>query len=256
MSLPQVAAATHLGRVRRKNEDAVEADAQLGLVLVADGMGGHPAGDVASHLAADQIHAWRSALDPLPSFLPPNPGSRSPMGVSMDEAVLQADAQVRAAGISNERYAEMGTTLTVLLLDASAGRAVVGHVGDSRAYLYDERRLRQITRDHTWVQDQIDRGALDPSLARGHKFAHVISQAIGVGERIEPEIVELDAHAGQVYLLCTDGLTNMLPDVAIERVLEDMLPVGLEETARALIDAANERGGSDNISVVLLRPAG
>ena len=256
MALPEVAGATDRGRVRRKNEDAFEADADLGLALVADGMGGHPAGDVASHLAADRSHAWRSELSFLPSSLPPGPGSRSPLGESMAEAVVSTDAQIRAVGAADERYVEMGTTLTVLLLDPAGGRAVVAHVGDSRAYVYDDRRLRQLTRDHTWVQQQIEKGALDPSQARGHPYAHVLAQALGVGAAVEPDVVELDAHAGQVYLLCTDGLTNMLSDQAIERVLEDTLRSGLEETARALIDAANARGGTDNITAVLLRPAG
>jgi protein phosphatase len=247
-----IAASTDHGRVRRKNEDAFAADPVLGLAVVADGMGGHPAGDVASRMAAQTVRAWRSSLPSLPSFLPPRPGSRSPMGAGMAEAVLRADALVRQAGLADPTYAQMGTTLTSLLVDPTAARAVVAHVGDSRAYVYDEPRLRQLTRDHSWVQQQIERGALDPSEARGHPWGHVLVQALGVGESIEPDVIELETRAGQVYLLCTDGLTNMLPDVAIERVLEDTLPRGLDAAARALVDAANDRGGADNITAVLV----
>jgi protein phosphatase len=224
----------------------------MGLAVVADGMGGHPAGDVASRMAADAVLAWRRDLPSLPSFLPPRPGSRSPTGAGMAEAVRRADALVRETGASDVTYAQMGTTLTSLLVDPTGARAIVAHVGDSRAYVYDDRRLRQLTRDHSWVQQQIERGALDPSEAHGHPWGHVLVQALGVGDGVEPDVLELETRTGQVYLLCTDGLTNMLPDVAIERVLEDALPRGLEATARALIDAANDRGGADNVTAVLI----
>lgn len=253
MAQLQAAAATDRGRVRRRNEDAYVLEPDLGLAAVADGMGGHPAGDVASRLASEELRARLSRVDALPSFTPRQPASRSPMGASMAAAVLSADARVRAAAESDEEQAQMGTTITALLFDAERARAVVGHVGDSRAYLYDDGRLRQITRDHTWVQQQIERGALREAEARGHPWAHVLVQALGVGDPVEPEIVELEARAGQLYLLCTDGLTTMLPDVAIERALADALPRGLDATARALVEAANDRGGVDNVTVVLVR---
>lgn len=169
----------------------------------------------------------------------------------MVEAVRSADALIRSESAADPERTGMGTTLTALLL-AADGRAVIAHVGDSRGYLYQDRQLAQLTRDHTWVQAQVDAGALLPGDAQGHPWAHVLSQALGVGEPPMRDVVEVEARAGQVYLLCSDGLTTMLPDVAIERTLQDALPKGLDAAARALVDAANDRGGLDNITVVLV----
>ena len=147
----------------------------------------------------------------------------------------------------------MGTTLTALILRRDEGRAAIAHVGDSRAYLYEEGRLRQLTRDDTWVQQQVDAGRLSAAEARLHPWSHVITQGIGVGEEVRPALVERELAPGQTYLLCTDGLTTMLADAAIESILEDALPDGLEAATRALVAAANAHGGNDNITVVLVR---
>lgn len=239
------AAATHVGRVRRRNEDSFLVDPTLALAVVADGMGGHPAGDVASRMAVDEL---RAILDTTASE-----ESSLGRGEGMVEAVRTADAHIRAEGASNPERSQMGTTLTALVFDPDAARVLIVHVGDSRAYLYDDGRLRQLTTDHTWVQQQIDAGALTPAEARGHPRGHVLTQVLGVGDGIEPQLVELGVRVGQLYLLCSDGLTTMLPDIAIERVLVDALPQGLDAAARALVDAANDRGGVDNITVVLGR---
>jgi protein phosphatase len=205
-------------------------------------MGGHPAGDVASALAATEVRLHLEA----------SRGSSLPPGDAMAEAVHKADARVREAGDSAPDRTGMGTTLTALLVQPPRSRAVIGHVGDSRAYVYERGRLRQLSRDHTWVQQQIDAGALAPGDARGHPWAHVLSQALGVGEEIACDVIERDVAPGQVYLLCTDGLTTMLTDVVIERALEASLPLGLDAAARALVDAANDGGGVDNVTVALL----
>ncbi|MSR36201.1 MAG: serine/threonine-protein phosphatase [Gemmatimonadetes bacterium] len=187
----------------------------------------------------------------LPGSLSADPTSPPPWGDWMVEAVRSADALIRSESAADPERTGMGTTLTALLL-AADGRAVIAHVGDSRGYLYQDRQLAQLTRDHTWVQAQVDAGALLPGDAQGHPWAHVLSQALGVGEPPMRDVVEVEARAGQVYLLCSDGLTTMLPDVAIERTLQDALPKGLDAAARALVDAANDRGGLDNITVVLV----
>lgn len=241
-----------MGRRRARNEDALGLEEGSGLALVADGIGGLPAGDVASALA---VSAARSHLGDgrLPAALSTLPGSRSPLGERMLEAVFVADQRVRMEAAADPAKAGMGTTLTALALRADEGRAVIGHVGDSRAYLYRDGRLLQLTRDDSWVQEQMDSGRLSAGEARGHPWAHVITQGVGVGDEIAPELVERDAAPGDVYLLCTDGLTTMLTDVAIERSLAVALPAGLDAATRSLVDAANDCGGYDNITVVLVR---
>jgi len=238
----RTAAATDRGRVRTRNEDAHLADDQLGLVVVADGMGGHPAGDVASASAVEELARQLR-----------HPASAEGLGERMLEAVLRADAHVRAAAAADPARHGMGTTLTALIAQRETERIVIGHVGDSRAYLFEEGRLRRLTRDHSWIEDQIAAGKLTPEQAKGHRWGHVLTQAAGVGDAIDPDVFELETSPGQVYLLCSDGLTNMLTDPAIEHTLEDRLPEGLEAAARALVDGANERGGIDNITVALLR---
>jgi protein phosphatase len=249
----ETAALTHVGRRRLRNEDAFVLAPELGLAVVADGMGGHPAGDVASGLAGSEVRSHFSD-PPARSGGPPqaDPRSRSALGEAMAAAVVRADARIRSEADSDPGRAGMGTTLTALVIARDEGRAVIGHVGDSRAYMYERGGLRQLTRDHTWVQQQIEAGALAPEDAHGHPWAHVLSQALGVGDGIACDVIERETTPGQVYLLCTDGLTTMLPDVAIERTLGDALPEGLDAAAQALVDAANEQGGVDNITVVLV----
>jgi serine/threonine protein phosphatase PrpC len=237
-----LAAATDRGRSRTRNEDAHLVDASAGLIVVGDGMGGHPAGDVASATAVEEVA--RQLRDPA---------SPEALGGRMLQAVLRADARVRDVGSADPARHGMGTTVTALITPAGSGRVVIGHVGDSRAYVFERGTIRQLTRDHTWIEQQIATGALTRDEAHGHRWSHVLTQAAGAGDEIDPEVLELNAKPGQVYLLCTDGLTNMLTDLAIERTLEDTLSMGLEATAWALVDGANDRGGIDNITVALLR---
>ena len=244
---------TDRGRRRSRNEDTFLIDPELGLVVVADGMGGHSAGHIASALAADELRRQLTRPEPMPSSLGAQGGSPSPLCERMVKAVKRADIRVRSEGAMATEREGMGTTLTALVVRPEEGRMIIGHVGDSRAYIYEDRRLRQLTRDHTWIQEQLDSRALPADEARGHPWAHVLAQGVGVGDDISPQILEQDARSGQIYLICTDGLTNMLPDAAMERILEGALPDGLDAAARALVDAANEQGGVDNITVVLVR---
>jgi PPM family protein phosphatase len=237
-----VAGASDRGRARTRNEDSYRLNDPLGVLVVADGMGGHPAGDVASALAAEE--ALQTLCDP---------GSRDGLGERMLQAVQRADARVRRDAAADPTREGMGTTLTALIAPPGVGRVVIGHVGDSRAYLFAGGRLRQLTRDHTWVEDQVAGGRLTREQAHGHRWGHVLTRAIGSGDPVTPDVLERNATAGEVYLLCSDGLTNMLTDLAIERTLADTLPHGLDAAAWALVDAANDRGGIDNITVGLLR---
>ena len=243
---------TDRGQSRSRNEDAFLTDPDLGLAVVADGMGGHRAGHIASAMASAELRRQLTSLGPLPSSRGALAGSPSPLGERMADAVMSADARVRSHAASAPERAGMGTTLTALVVRCEELRTIIGHVGDSRAYLYEKQRLRQLTRDHTWVQEQVDRGVLPVERAPDHPWGHVLTQGVGVGDDISPELLEQDASPGQLYLLCTDGLTNMLPDAAMERTIAEALPGGLDATARALVAEANERGGRDNITAVLV----
>ncbi len=171
----------------------------------------------------------------------------------MAEAVVGADRRIRSEAAGSSEREGLGTTLTALLLEPADARLVIVHVGDSRAYLIGRGGgLRQLTRDHTWVQEQVDAGALPAGEARGHPRANILTHALGVSDRVTPDVLERDARPGDVYLLYTDGLTNMLTDVVIERIVRESAALGLAATARALVDAANEAGGIDNITAVLV----
>lgn len=242
-----VAALSDTGRVRQHNEDSLLVRPDKRLFAVADGMGGHVAGEVASALAVSTLEEAVTDAD----------GGETAEGL--------ADRLVRAVQRANERILErgrrepstrgMGTTLTVVGFPASPDGNVcaLAHVGDSRAYRYREGRLQLLTRDHTWVQDEVDAGRLHPDEARGHPYANVLSRVLGLPDLagVEAGVIELDP--GDVLLLCSDGLTAMMDDAAIEEVLarhDD-----LDAAAAALVEGANRHGGIDNITVVLLRAA-
>ena len=161
---------TDRGRSRHRNEDAFLTDPKLGLAVVADGMGGHRAGHIASTIAAAELRRQLTTRGRLPSSRGAQAGSPSPLGERMVDAVKSADARVRSDAASAPERAGMGTTLTALVVRCEELRTIIGHVGDSRAYLYEKQRLRQLTRDHTWVQEQVDRGALPVERATGHPW--------------------------------------------------------------------------------------
>jgi PPM family protein phosphatase len=229
--------ATDVGRSRQKNEDAI-------LVLdsiyaVADGVGGQAAGEVAS----------RTALGPLRELdgrIFPDDGSAS---TALSEAVMDANDLVRELADKEPTYRGMGTTVTAALLEGR--RLHVAHVGDSRAYLLRDGALRQITEDHTLVQHLIDEGHISKEEASKHPQRNIVTRAIGVAEDVEVDALTLDLLPGDQVLLCSDGLTGVIGDDTIaDRLAQDRDP---DATIAELIDAANEAGGPDNISVLLLR---
>jgi protein phosphatase len=238
-----------IGRVRQRNEDSVRVDGALGIALVADGMGGHPAGDLASRIAAEEVFGRLRAL------LTPNALGRTSsarVGERMADLVRAADQRVRAAGRDDPKLDGMGTTLTVLWVDAVSERFAIAHVGDSRAYRFRTGSLEQMTRDHTWVWEQVEAGRISKDQAFGHPHSNIITQAIGVDAPAEPDVMESLVRPGDVFLLCSDGLSGMLRDPQMAAVLAEALPSGLEAAADALVAAANREGGKDNISVALL----
>lgn len=242
-----------VGRVRTRNEDALALEPDRGLAVVADGMGGHPAGDVASRIAAD------TAVERLSDLLATDGEWDDGRGERMREAVHAANDRVLREAETHPEQRGMGTTLTVLFVDPRAGRFLVGHVGDSRAYVYRDGALEQITRDHTWVQERVEAGDLPPEVARTHPMGHMLTQALGTQPDVDVQVTDGDAPPGSLFLVCSDGLVGMLADHEVEAILRDEEPAdaeALERTAERLVADANGEGGTDNITVALLRVEG
>lgn len=248
-----IAGLSDLGRVRRRNEDSLGLAPECGVAVVADGMGGHPGGDVASGLAAatalDRLRLISAAQDSETSTLP--------LVDAMSGMVLEAHEAVLARGTTDPELSGMGTTLTAILADARHGRWSIGHVGDSRAYLLRHGSFRQLTRDDTWVQARVEESLLTPDQARRHPFGHILTQCLGLEDAPSPQILEGELQAGDLFLLCTDGLTGLLEDEVLADALRAHAPKGagaddIAAAARSLITMANGRGGRDNITAALI----
>lgn len=235
-----------MGKARSRNEDALLQRPGRGLLAVADGMGGHAAGDIASRIAVDVV-------DDRSAHLP-----ATGLADYLADAVREAHEAILRAAAADTSLEGMGTTLTLLHVDSAAATATIAHIGDSRAYRWRDGTLEQLTRDQTWVQDQVDAGTLTPEQARGHAFSAMLTSALGVGDGQNVQVVEQEPRVGDLFLLCSDGLTARLTDSDLGRLLDEhAAPAGpeadgLERTAIALVDAANEAGGPDNITVGLL----
>jgi PPM family protein phosphatase len=232
VKLVQVAGLTDPGRVRRRNEDAFVCAPPL--FAVADGMGGAQAGEVASRLAAAAFHDFHEA-----DTLDPEARLRS--------IIQEANRRIYARASSDPHASGMGTTITAAL--ASGSRVAVGHVGDSRAYLLRDGTLEQLTQDHSLVADLVRSGRLTPEEAEIHPQRSVITRALGTDPAVVVDSFSIEARDGDVYLLCSDGLTTMLDEATVQRTVSES--TDLEQVARALVGAANESGGEDNITVVL-----
>ena len=230
------ATATHVGHVRDGNEDAIAPDSDgIGsgplLIAIADGMGGHVGGEVASRLAIDAAAGARADV-------PIAPRSRVEAG---NEAVIQASEE-------NPDLAGMGTTLTLALFGAD-GNVRIGHVGDSRMYLLRGGSLRQLTTDHTWVMDMLRRGQLSEEQAAKHPRRHLLTRVLGMTD-VDVDEDELELHGGDRALLCSDGLTTMLADGSVQEILVDAETPS--DAVWALIEAANAAGGYDNTTVAVV----
>lgn len=237
--------ATDTGRARSNNEDSVAMDEACGLVVLADGMGGYNAGEVASSMATVFIKSELARWLTEASHNASDADVRRAMHICVDNA----NRAIFNAANSNPLYAGMGTTLVVgVFRDA---RLLMGHVGDSRAYRLRGTRLSRITHDHSLLQEQIDSGLITPEQAAVSANKNLVTRAVGVEDAVTVETHLHDVLPGDTYLLCSDGLSDMIDDDRIAQML-----VGadaLDQVAARLIDAANEAGGKDNISVVLAR---
>lgn len=236
------------GRLRAGNEDRVAAQAAIGLAVLADGMGGHNAGEVASGMAVELIVAAAlGSVDPAALL------TAAAAQALVADHIAHANARIHAAGSASRERAGMGTTVVEALWHDSS--VTVGHVGDSRCYLLRGPDFTRLTRDHTLVQERVDSGALSFAEARHAASRNILTRALGSEREVDIDLDTYETRPGDVYLLCSDGLTEMLEDSEIAAVL-----VGFGATLRSaadeLVRRANENGGVDNVSVILVRAGG
>ena len=239
--------ATDTGRARNNNEDSVAVDETSHLVVLADGMGGYNAGEVASGMATSfiktELGRWLAEAS--------DNASDTDVRRAMDICVDNANRAIFNAANSNPQYAGMGTTLVLAVFRGQ--RLLVGHVGDSRAYRLRAGLLQQITRDHSLLQEQIDAGLITPEQAAFSANKNLVTRAVGVEDTVLLETHLHSVQPGDVLLLCSDGLSDMLDDAGITQLLQ--MHETLAAAGTALVEAANDAGGKDNISLILARCA-
>jgi protein phosphatase len=245
----QVAYRSDAGMVRRHNEDSVFVSAADGLAILADGMGGYNGGEVASAMATSLLSdGLRKAL--AAARLRGSGRDPAALREAIAAEIARANGAIYEAAQRQPEYAGMGTTLVLAHFHDDA--MVVAHIGDSRLYRFRADRLEQLTRDHSLLQEQIDIGMITPEDARLSQNRNLVTRALGVDPVVEAEIRDYDALPGDVYLLCSDGLNDMVEesDILHRLCVPDR---DLERTAADLVQMANDRGGRDNVSVILLR---
>lgn len=248
----EIVCRTDTGQKREHNEDAVGSDNSLGLVVLADGMGGYQAGEVASEMAVNivlsdiQDNYQEAMTEEVDDFT-----GMSPASTLIENAILKANSAIHSSAQQKSQYQGMGTTIVVALMHENI--VSIGHVGDSRLYRLRDEKLELITEDHSLVRELVRKGYYTEAEAREATNKNVVTRALGVDSEVEPEVQEDMALLDDLYLLCSDGLNDMIEDREIEDIL---LRYGadLEQTADQLIQLANQMGGKDNISAILLRP--
>jgi PPM family protein phosphatase len=245
-------ALTDVGRKRKGNEDSLFVNAEQNLFVVADGMGGHAAGEVASRIAVESINeficltggdeeiTWPFGLDENISY----DGNR------LKTAIRYANKKVLETTREKTEYEGMATTVAAVLVDGAV--ANLGHVGDSRVYLFRGGAVSQLTSDHSWVNEQLLSGVISADQARSHPLRNVVTRALGGKADLQVEMQVHKIESGDVLMLCSDGLTTMLPDEEMSKLVQQSGD-DLSKAAKSLIAAANTRGGEDNITVLLLK---
>ena len=245
--------ATDVGMKRKANEDNFCTNHELGLTVVADGMGGHAAGEVASRIAVEEIERVLLVTRDDEEWTWPESFEKklSLMANKLRYAINLANEKIRVTTLERAECRGMGTTIVAaMMLDNSC---YIAHVGDSRAYLFREKRLLPITSDHSWVNEQLKQGFLTAENARNHPFRNVITQALGSGTEIQVDLVELPIKDGDLLLLCSDGLNSMLTDLEIMEQIRLGKELSLDELTGNLIKSANDKGGDDNITVAVIQ---
>lgn len=243
----EIFSATDTGRARANNEDSVISDESAGVLVLADGMGGYAAGEVAADMATSFIKSdmvdWLQAAS--------SDVSHANVSDAMQVVAQKANMAIYLAANSNPQYVGMGTTLVMAVFRPR--HVLIGHIGDSRAYRWRDGGLEQLTRDHSLLQEQIDAGFITPEQAMFSANRNLVTRAVGVEETVDLETHVHEMQNGDVYLFCSDGLTDMVTDREICDYLRQELSESLSKTAASLINAANLAGGRDNISVMLAR---
>ena len=242
---------TDVGRRRKINEDSFLVSPETRLYAVCDGMGGHNAGEVASRMAIDTISGFieRSAVEKEITWPWGLDANLSFDANRLKTAIRLANARVFQAADNREELTGMGTTVVTAIVTGDV--MTVGSAGDSRCYLVRGGELRQLTRDDSWVSAALGEGILNSDDVEHHPLRNVITKAVGARDAIDLDLIEHDLQPGDVVMLCSDGLHGMVHDQEIGRIL--VAPHSLEEATAHLVDAANEAGGRDNVTVVLLR---
>ncbi len=238
------------GMVRDHNEDALTLSPDNGLAVLADGMGGHLAGEVASAMAVEIItHNIVEALNDASGKGTSARDHRSEDAIVMD-AIQQANAAIYEAARSRTECSGMGTTVVVALFHEN--KVCIAHVGDSRLYRYRDEHLEQLTEDHSMVQELLRRGLLSPEEARTSVNKNLVTRALGVEPLVQIDVAQQMVHKGDLYLLCSDGLSDVLPDSDVELLLRTF-GGNLDDAARQIVTEVNSKGGPDNVSVILVR---
>ncbi len=238
---------TDTGLRRNYNQDFIGFNQKLGIAVLADGMGGHRAGEVAANMAVESV------LETLQN-LGNRQSARSITGSQILEfvsnTISHSNSMIYQAAEANEERRGMGTTVVAAIVKGS--QLYAGHVGDSRLYLFRDQVLSRITRDHSLMQDLIDKGFYTEDEARSANIGHVVTRALGTKAEVEVDTVQHELESGDVLLLCSDGLTDMISDWQIAETISEHVS-DLEKTTRKLVDLANRFGGKDNISVILIQ---
>lgn len=246
----QVASATHPGAIRSCNEDSIATDGDLGLLVLADGMGGYKAGDVASSIATglimDYLRAQIEQMGPSAGRF----SGMSPEAWAVQSTLEKTNLAIYNTAKSDTKFASMGTTVVMILFHQSL--ATIAHVGDSRIYRLRDGRLSLLTHDHSLLQQQVEMGLISTEHARVSHNRNLVSRALGVDPEIRIELSEHHVQPDDIFLLCSDGLNDMVDDADIELAVSELrsnLPLAVNQ----LVQMANDNGGHDNVSVVMAR---
>lgn len=240
----RVAGLTDVGRCRERNQDQLFIASDAGVFAVADGMGGHAAGEVASRLAVEALEATTKSRQ-----LGVETADAAGAELGLRAAVDEGNRRILESVLQNAEWRGMGTTIVVLKVVGE--HAVIGHVGDSRAYRLQGNEMQRLTNDHSWVSEQVRHGLISDEQAHRHPMRNIVTRALGNVARVDLEVTRHSIRPGDVLLLCSDGLNSMLVDDEIAQILRGHSG-DPESACQALVTAANARGGEDNITVVVI----
>jgi PPM family protein phosphatase len=246
----EVASATDAGAIRPFNEDSIAADSDLGLLVLADGMGGYKAGAVASSMATGLVMDYLKRMRSEIALFAIRSARLSPESLAVKSAVEKINLAIYKTAQTDSKYAGMGTTIVLILFHH--GLATIAHVGDSRLYRLRQGRLELLTHDHSLLQEQVEMGLISSEDAKVSHNRHLVSRGLGLEAEIKVDISEHDVQPNDIYLLCSDGLNDMVDDPDIELAMSE-LRANLPLTASQLVQMANDNGGYDNVSVLIAK---